>query len=464
MAKIRTYPHFDANLSEAEADAMVGDPQQVAKHAFFPFIEYSEGWTKFAAKGLQGKRKSRPIKYASRRDSCIYSHYREILSDAYERELAKRGIERAVLAYRRIPKANTRGNKSNIHFAAEAFSEILGLGDCLVYALDISSFFESIDHAVLKQRWKQVMGYSKMPPDHYSVFRNITRYSTVSREELYRALGFIGPKSIGGRKVTGYIIKRVPLQVCSGKIFRQKVLQLICVNPNSFGIPQGSPMSDVLANLYMLEFDAAIAAEMATAGGSYRRYSDDVLLIVPGHADNWHARLKLIDFTLAGLGSNLNIQPTKTTVHKFSQSSMSGQCLCERISGTAGRNGLEYLGFRFDGSRVFLRDSTRSRLQRKMTYTVKAAVWGLVRKNPGMGRAELKRLFNADLVLRKFYKVRDFETVATDPGKWTFWTYAIRAQKVFGKSGSPIGRQLRNFRQSIAHKANRLIDEIVAIP
>ncbi len=464
MARIRTYPHFDANLSEAEADVLVGDPQKVSKHAFFPFIEYSEGWTKFAAKGLHGKRKSRPIKYASRRDSCIYSHYREILSVAYESALAKRGIERAVLAYRRIPKASGKGNKSNIHFAADAFSEISRMGDCLVYALDISSFFESIDHAVLKQRWKQVMGFSTMPPDHYSVFRNVTRYSTVSREKLYRALGFIGSKNVGGRTVTGYIIKRVPLQVCSGKIFRKKVLPLISANSNACGIPQGSPISDVLANLYMLEFDTAMVAEAASLGGSYRRYSDDILLTVPGHADDWQARLKSINSTLTALGSNLKIQPTKTTVHKFSKSSTSGQHLCERICGTAGRNGLEYLGFRFDGNRVFLRDSTRSRLQRKMTYTVKAAVWGLLRNYPGKGRAELKSLFNADLVLRKFYKVRDFEAVVTEPDKWTFWTYAIRAQKVLGDSGRPIGRQLRNFRRSIVHKANRLIDATTAIP
>lgn len=464
MVKIKTYPHFDPALTDSDATALVSDPLLVCKHAFFPFIEYSERWTKFAAKGTKGKSKSRPIMYAARRDSCIYSYYRGLLSEAYEKELASRGIQHSVLAYRRIPRSNSRGNKSNIHFANDVFSEILTLGDCLVYTLDISKFFESLSHSYLKRLWTKILGFKSMPADHYQVFRNVTRYASVNRETLYKALGFIGQKSMGTRQVIGYLVKRVPLHLCSGRIFREKLLSLVKTNRTSYGIPQGSPISDVLANLYLLEFDTQMVYQLAKVGGTYRRYSDDILLIVPDHGDDFVARLAQVEVQLKACGDKLKIQQAKTTAHKFSRIDGADFSKCQLLSGSTGKNGLEYLGFRFDGRKAFVRDSTRSRLQRKMTFAVNAAVRRLYRANPGKGRAELKRLFDVNAVLTQFYKVRDFESVAATPSRWTFWTYLIRAQEVFGSKGKPIVGQVRNFRRSISYKADRLIDKCTVIP
>jgi hypothetical protein len=464
MLKIRTYPHFDQALTSAEAEALVSDPKCVSRHSFFPFIEYSERWTKYAEKGLSGKSKSRPIMYAARRDSCIYSHYRALLSEAYEQELAKRGIGSSVLAYRRIPRANAKGNKNNIHFAADAFNDISKLGDCIVYTLDISKFFDTLDHSRLKRQWTQLMGFETLPPDHFRVFRSITRFASVNREELYKALQIIGVISAAPKQKVGYLVKRVPLQLCKGKDFRAKVRPLLTTNTNTYGIPQGSPISDVLANLYMLEFDTRMVDQTAQIGGSYRRYSDDILVVIPGHAEDITKRLASIDSILSSCAGNLIIQPTKSTVHKFFTNVSARRQPCDLLQGSAGKNGLEYLGFRFDGQHVFIRDSTRSRLQRKMTYAVHAAVRRLHRANPGKGRSELKKLFEPNFVLQQFYKVRDFESVAQTPNKWTFWTYVIRAQQVFGAVGKPIGRQVRNFRKSIAQKAERIIDRCTSLP
>ncbi|MDR3734452.1 MAG: reverse transcriptase domain-containing protein [Acidobacteriaceae bacterium] len=461
MTKIRNYPHFDTTLNNIEALALTSNPSLIAKHAFHPFIEYSDAWTKFAAKGLKGKVKSRPIKYASRRDSCIYSHYRTLLINAYEQELFKRGISHVVLAYRRIPRLNAKGNKSNIHFADDVFSDISQMGNCLVYTLDISKFFESLEHDRVKQNWIKVMGFKTLPSDHYQVFRNITRYATVNRETLYRELNFIGMKQSGTRQIMGYLVKRIPLQVCSGATFRKKIAPLIKTNLQPYGIPQGSPISDVLANLYMLDFDTQMVAFMSKCGGSYRRYSDDILLIVPGHNDDCRKRWESIEHILASCcGQILKLQNTKSTVHKFTQSEATKSQSCEHIEGSSGKNGLEYLGFRFDGKRVFIRDSTRSRLQRKMTYAVNAAVRKLYSANSTKGRAELKKLFEPNKILHQFYKIRDFENKVMTPKSWTFWTYAIRAQQVFGDKGKSIARQLRNFRRSILHKAEKSIDKV----
>jgi retron-type reverse transcriptase len=49
--------------------------------------------------------------------------------------------------------------------------------------------------------------------------------------------------------------------------------------PKTAGIPQGTPISAVLANIYMLEFDKVIHNWLSARGGVYRRYSDDMLFI-----------------------------------------------------------------------------------------------------------------------------------------------------------------------------------------
>ena len=107
-------------------------------------------WTRFAEEGRKGKLKNRPIHYAARRDAYIFSYYRHILSQKYETELNYLGLDTSVLAYRRIPIADGAGGKCNIHFAHEAISNIRELDTCCVIALDISSYFESLDHPRLK--------------------------------------------------------------------------------------------------------------------------------------------------------------------------------------------------------------------------------------------------------------------------------------------------------------------------
>jgi hypothetical protein len=458
--KIRSYPHFDGALTEQEARALVQDPKAVTAHPFFPFIQYTERWTKFDVRGAKGVEKSRPIMYAARRDSAIYSQYREILSSAYEQVLLQRGISENVLAYRRIPKVTSPGNKSNIHFANDAFSKISELGSCQVYTLDISKFFQTIDHAKLKNVWINLLGYKKLPSDHFKVFQNITRYASIDRHKLYWELKFIGKKKLpNGHTTVGYLIKKVPMQVCSSKVFREKLAPLISVNSLTHGIPQGAPISDILANMYLLDFDTQLSAALKEEGGIYYRYSDDILIIVPNVTDDYNLRLQTVQKLLTDHGDKLLVQSNKSTVHRFTKDIESGVQSCSRLYGTNGKNGLEYLGFRFDGSRVYLRDSTRSRLQRKMTIAVSSAARIHCVKNKGKSPSDLKMLFRSDLLLQRFWKIKDFDSVAMEYESWTFLTYAIRAQQVFGERGLSIAKQLRNFKRSIKHKAAKAIDK-----
>lgn len=45
------------------------------------------------------------------------------------------------------------------------------------------------------------------------------------------------------------------------------------------GIPQGTPISAALANVYMLHFDKRINDAVKPLKGIYRRYSDDMIVV-----------------------------------------------------------------------------------------------------------------------------------------------------------------------------------------
>ena len=77
--------------------------------------------------------------------------------------------------------------------------------------------------------------------------------------------------------------KKTRKQIRSFVDFRDKVRKnaLIISNKANFGIPQGSPISALLSNIYMLNFDIEMKDYVATLGGEYFRYCDDMLFIVP---------------------------------------------------------------------------------------------------------------------------------------------------------------------------------------
>ena len=95
---------------------------------------------------------------------------------------------------------------------------------------------------------------------------------------------------------------------------------------------------------------------MEALGGTYFRYSDDILLICPGGEDVGKSLAAEMRETIKKFGSKLLIKEKKSSVFVFTSSSLVQTSAL--VQGTQGKNGLEYLGFKFDGKKVFIRDST----------------------------------------------------------------------------------------------------------
>ena len=424
----------------------------------------------FAGKGERGSRKDRPIRYAARGDAYIFAYYRYLLTTPYELALKDYGLHDTVLAYRRIPDPSGLGGKCNIHFAKDVFLKIKELGDCCVVALDISSFFEHLDHKKLYALWARMIGKQKLPMDHVRVFQAITRYSFVDKQKAYERLGHYGPKrkTRSGVVISGYLtpFSKMPKQLCTGKIFRQRIAggdgrkSLIEKNFKPYGIPQGSPISDLLANLYLLDFDRIVADWAKKMGGGYYRYSDDILFVVPGGKSIGLDLMVRVQNLIKTFGPKLEIKGSKSSVFEFK---ILGNCQsCELVQGTQGKNGLEYLGFRFDGRYAYIRDSALSNLYRKVTRNARREANALSRRYRNQDASQLAAIFDFNGLIKRFGRVEDFGEIHADYKNWTFWTYARRAAAVFGALGKPIAGQLKRHRQNIRRRAENEILKAVS--
>lgn len=342
----RGYLHFDTPVSLSKAQSIVMSAHRVSSHSFYPFIDYEIESFKFAKNAVGSplkKTKVRPIAYASHIDSHIYAYYARILSKAYEARIESIGLEDNVLAFRSL-------GKSNIEFANTAFEDIKARGKCSVVALDISGFFDNLDHQILKQAWINLLNQPSLPKDHYNVFKSLTRFSRVNRDKLYRKMNI----SISNPKNNRF-------RVCDAKTFRNNIRGggLIEVNKEKFGIPQGSPISALLSNIYMLEFDQWAKHVMEEQGGSYYRYCDDMLFITTDeHRDNIE---RFSQNEIEKL--KLKINTRKTEVRDFWISS--GIQTCEKP--------IQYLGFIFDGQKKLLRSAALARFSNRMKRGVRLA-------------------------------------------------------------------------------------------
>lgn len=406
--KSRGYLHITPKINifkrYKEIYMLVNDENFVAKHGFFPLIHSVIKERKFKklpdglGRGHSYKKgnvphktaKIRPLHYATHIDSMIYGCYAEKLLKLYEAELnLYPGLTESVIAYRKIEvedqHTGTPSGKSTIHFAHEAFEEIKSraANGCVVLMFDIKSFFSELNHDKLKRAWCDLLKVTRLNKAHFNVFNATTNFKYILKDELR-----ISPKKNGQR--TGFDEKKLAfLRKYEGveafflsvddfkdaiknkeiKVYKHPFMK----NKKPVGIPQGLPISAVLANLYLLEFDKEIVSKIVNAKGSfYRRYSDDIMIICEEEeADDVEC------FVLDEIAkSEIEISVDKTEKYSFKKQQISPNI--NRITSTLISNGknivgkpLTYLGFEFYGYKTLIKSSNLAKYYRRMISSVK---------------------------------------------------------------------------------------------
>ncbi|MCQ0092305.1 hypothetical protein [Roseovarius sp. M141] len=74
-------------------------------------------------------------------------------------------------------------NSSTLAIRSQIFS-FKAHGPVTILAFDVSSFFDNLDHTLLKRRLKAVLGVASLPKDWMRVFRLITAFHYVDMDEL----------------------------------------------------------------------------------------------------------------------------------------------------------------------------------------------------------------------------------------------------------------------------------------
>lgn len=464
--KDRGYPHFTSKTPlrlRRRIENYISNPNKVSKHPFSPLIlkEIKQRRYKFSNFGLIRKRshkkiingkvvsnkKIREILYATHIDAHIYSYYaQKIISPKYESYLQKYNeLNESITAYRRIKTKDGLKYKNNIHFAKEVFDEIKRKGECAVLAFDIENFFPSLDHQKLKSIWAHILDQKSLPRDHYNLFKAVTKFSYVRLDDLKINKNYFDEKSLAKnrKKGTHTYFESIKNLVDSDILIHKN--QKKNTENKLIGIPQGLPISALLANMYMLPFDKVVIENLTKPDNIfYRRYSDDIIVICEKNDIE-----RITNFILKQIKKiklSISREKTETTIFK----KKNGLLQCYRLERKMLKENipLNYLGFEFYGYRTLLKSKNLSAFYREMKYSVK-------RKHKRAEKVKEKHLLdNAPVFKTKINRLYSFKGVKTR---------RLPAKKIsFQKGSIKIKKYERMYRGNYLRYAYRASEEMEA--
>jgi hypothetical protein len=433
--KPRGYTHLTSKLYLKDlpfVSSYVSNPENILRHKFQPLIhriltnnklknvEWSENKKHFTKDSITGERmttaKFRQIYYASHLDSHIYSYYcNKILSPLYEDKLTlNKSLSDCICAYRRIPLINQNRKKCNIDFANDVFQLIKRKdGELVAMSFDIKSFFDTLNHKLLKKAWINLLDpqSKSLPKDHYKIFRSITKFVFVEFVDLLKEFEIKHPEEIYEKEIKNILnsAEEIKSNLINNGLLRINPFRSL--EKEMVGIPQGTPISAFLANLYMLEFDNQIHEEVVVKmNGIYKRYSDDIIVVCTPEQSSIVESLILKTIS----DSKLIIQKDKTQKAFFNEN---GRLL-------KGSKPLQYLGFEYNGNSILLKSSSVSKFYRKMKRNIH------YRAYMAMNSTNV----NSEIFKKKIYKgFSHYGSRAINPKKRNYFTYAYTASRVMNE-------------------------------
>lgn len=392
----RPYAHFDERTDIEKMSDYILEPENIVRHSFYPFIHYTMHMNKFSKK--KGKvEKKREIYYAAHSDRCIYQYYSFMLNESYSDYVKKAGINDVAVAYR------SNLGESNITSSKRAFDFIRETGDCYVMIGDFTSFFDCLDHKYLKEKIKEILGVQMLAADYYAVYKNVTKFAYVERDKLFELNG-LGKTKSDLRKLNN---KNV---VLSKRLFRENRSEIVHKNHDNKGVPQGSPISAVMANIYMVSGDKMIHDYVNSIGGLYIRYSDDFIVVIP-HKEEYKEHFSQVLSCLKKI-PNLELEPSKTQIFEVKEGRVSNIGKTVLKDADDSKKEINFLGFTYDGQKVRLRAKTIGKYYYRMNRKAKA-----IANNGGVGIDKL------------YMKYSDRGAYGKEGN---FFTYVNNAEKAYG--------------------------------
>jgi len=445
-------PFFDFKKDSDKINKLVSDGSlnNIANHSFLPFVKILTKTPRFRYQETEKQfaldTKIRPIAFASHFDTYIYGFYAFALNEKYQDYIKSEKFDECILAYR-----TDLDGKCNIQFAKEVFdivqNRIKNNKSCSAIAIDITGYFDNIDHSILKEKWCRILGLIELPIDQYKVFRSLTKYSYVSKNSLlkhfkinldkydkhWQSLLDLIPNSINGStfKEKFDLLRKRKLIVTNlpKKNNEEKILE-------NRGIPQGSAMSAVLSNIYLIDFDNWLREQSIKLDFTYRRYCDDIIIICNTN-DAKDINKRLVEEIEK---YKVTIQSKKTELIEFKANSkgvirafnkskiIKNNATINNQNEQQYYKNLQYLGFEFNGQNIYIRPGSLSRYFRKMK--------GRIIKSIVMSYSDKSK---KDKILKK----QIFERYS-HLGKRNFLSYAINSSKEYYSNSKGVKKEGMN--------------------
>ena len=408
----KPYAHFDlrVSLSMPSIRKYVMDRTKIVTHSFYPFIHFEKKNSRY---GKKGPKKPRELYYCSHLDRCVYQRYAFLLNYQYNIWACENNIDDVAIAYR------DNLGKNNIDFAKDAFDAIRSFPQCFILVGDFTNFFDNLEHQYLKKMMCEVLGVERLPQDYFSVFKNITRFSSWDWKDIVKAAG----ENIAERGVRKKINSK---ETVLTKEQFQKNKKDIKKNISGVGVPQGSPVSAVLSNIYMIKFDKDIKRYVTSKGGIYMRYSDDFIIVLPYERD-----AEIADFTsyifsyVESMKGLIDLQKEKTSCYTYKD---------EVIYEGDQPSSINYLGFLFDGKSIRI----RPRAITKYYYRMR-------RKAHTIGRSNWTSSKGRRISAKELYSI-----YSRNDEKQTFIDYARKAKGILKLNDQEANALIKHHKRKIA--------------
>lgn len=317
-----------------------------------------------------------------------------------------------------------------IDLAKEVFEFIVKSKSAYVFVGDFSKFFDKLDHKYLKDKIKNVIGENALDEADYAIYKNITKFAYIEADDIESEKGTLRKNM---RKLDKYF------ETEEFHILKKKYLHK---NNKDYQIPQGSSISAVYANVYMVDFDKKINDYVTTHRGMYRRYCDDIIIVIPmtyGEMKNGeNEEIAKFVYKIRDSIPNLELNEDKTEHFYY------GDGTIEKIMGES--NLINYLGFTFDGKTVRIRDKSLFKFYCRAYKKIKR-----VKEKPE------EKAFNAGKkAIYHSYTHLGASKYSKDHGN--FLTYAYKADEIFSQS-KVLESDIRNQVKRHWYKINKKLKE-----